>query len=251
MVASEVREPQRNLPLALIVGSSAVIVIYLLGQSRVFLGASRRRRLRSSAPCGGRDDAACAGHAGGKCGQYRGHDLDFRRAQWIHSFRLARAVCHGARWAVLSTRRLRSSRASNSQRLHPGPQRLGGFSGAERPLRRSYIRTLYSPASSFTGWLQPPSSYCAIKRPDMPTAISNVGISVRPHRFRTGYYLPGGFHLAKVAAGVADGPGVGFAGIAVLFLLEKAAARPDSGLQESLRRVRYHNFLVLIPEQNT
>ncbi len=56
MVASEVRKPQRNLPLALIVGTLAVIAIYLLTNLAYFyvLPASVGGIHGS---CGGGDDA--------------------------------------------------------------------------------------------------------------------------------------------------------------------------------------------------
>ncbi len=52
----------------------------------------------------GRCDAPGAGTAGRRSGQHRRHDFDFRGAERIHSFRLARSLCHGAGWIFLSNR---------------------------------------------------------------------------------------------------------------------------------------------------
>ena len=58
MVACEVRNPQRNLPLALIWGTAAVIAIYLATNAGLFLRAFGRREVARQQPRGGGDDAA-------------------------------------------------------------------------------------------------------------------------------------------------------------------------------------------------
>ena len=112
MVASEVRKPQRNLPLALIVGTFGSDRDLSADQSRLFLRpACRRGGIHGSRSV--RNDAQDLGRArrGGR--QSGGHDFDFRRAQWLHSLRLARAFCHGAGRIILPRRGTDSSRSSN------------------------------------------------------------------------------------------------------------------------------------------
>ena len=59
MVASEVRKPQRNLPLALILGTLAVIAIYLLANLAYFYVLPAARGFHR--PGGRRDDAPDSG----------------------------------------------------------------------------------------------------------------------------------------------------------------------------------------------
>ena len=99
MVASEIRKPQRNLPLALIWGTAAVIVIYLLANMAYFYvlspaaGGGQQSR-------GGDDDAAGAGTGRGESGFGRRHDLHVRRVEWLHSFRRPRSL---SRWREADT----------------------------------------------------------------------------------------------------------------------------------------------------
>ena len=62
MVSSEIRSPQRNLPLALILGTTAVIVIYLLTNLAYFYVLPAAMLLHGSR--GGRDDAQILGAPG-------------------------------------------------------------------------------------------------------------------------------------------------------------------------------------------
>ena len=124
MVASEVRNPQRNLPRALIAGTLAVIAIYLLANLAYFyvLPASRCCVYRS---CRGRDDAADSGISrSGSC-QHCRHDLHFCRSKRLDTFRLPRAVRHGAGWFIFSAGGLRSSQSPHAQRFDSRPERLG------------------------------------------------------------------------------------------------------------------------------
>ena len=111
MVSSEIRHPERNLPRALIFGTAAVIVTYLLVNVAYFYvlspGASRREQ-----SSGGRYDVAfirprCCGR-----GYDRRAHLDLRRAERVDSFRFARALCDGARWSFLPHQRCGRIRAS-------------------------------------------------------------------------------------------------------------------------------------------
>ena len=103
MVASEIRQPQRSLPLALIAGTLAVIAIYLAANAAYFHVLS--------APQVGASERVAADmmrHAwaalGSPCGFHRRHDQYFRGAQRLHSLRRAGALRDGAGPPLLCSR---------------------------------------------------------------------------------------------------------------------------------------------------
>ena len=133
MVASEVRKPQRNLPLALIVGTLAVIAIYLLTNLAYFyvlpagtvastdrVAAEMMRRILGAPGAAAVSVAAMISI--------------FRGAQWLHPVRLASAFCDGARRAIFPRRGANSSGSSNPQRFYPALKRLGLPASAQRAI---------------------------------------------------------------------------------------------------------------------
>ncbi len=115
MVASEVRRPQRNLPLALI-GGVLDRGGYLPGdESGLFLCAAERRSRRQP-PRRGRHDENGARAARRRRGQHRGDDFDFRRVERVHSFRLASAVRNGPGRVFLPSGRRESTRNTTRPR---------------------------------------------------------------------------------------------------------------------------------------
>ena len=104
-VAAEVKDPRRTLPLSLAIGTSLVILLYLVGQPGVPLLVADF----GDAACGRRSDCdgGCAAslstlrrrnHGGGDHGFY------FRNCQCTDACRGAGFVRHGTRWTVLSDR---------------------------------------------------------------------------------------------------------------------------------------------------
>ena len=137
MVASEVREPQRNLPRSLIGGTIAVIVIYLLANSAYFhvltageVGATPRvasemmRRILGGAGAGAVSVAAMISIFAALNGSI------------LSGF--ARAVRRGPRRLLLPRGRARPSGASHPFRVHPGAERVGRAPGALRTLRTTF-----------------------------------------------------------------------------------------------------------------
>ncbi len=100
MVSSEIRNPQRNLPRSLILGTGAVIVTYLLINVAYFYVLDPGQ-VAGKSPSGCRDDVAFARQRCRGSSYYCGADLHFRRAEWVDSFRFASAVRNGAGWTFL------------------------------------------------------------------------------------------------------------------------------------------------------
>ncbi len=95
MVASEIKNPSRNLPVALILGTSLVIGIYMMANwaySRVLTPAEVGS---PQAGCGG-NDATNSGPGGGRNCFHCGDDLNLRRAEWIDPDRRQGALRGGA-----------------------------------------------------------------------------------------------------------------------------------------------------------
>ena len=101
MIASEVQNPQRNLPRALIGGVLLVIAIYLLTNLAYFyvLPAEACREQR---PRGSRYDAPCHRRAWRRRREPRRHDFDLRGSERLDPVRFARAVCTCERRSFLS-----------------------------------------------------------------------------------------------------------------------------------------------------
>ena len=123
MVASEVKNPQRNLPLALIGGTLGVIAIYMLANWAYF-------RVLSPAEVGAHKLVAAemmqriAGSGGRERRLDRGHDFDLRGVERLHSDRRAGSLCGGARRPVFPFGGARASGVSHARRLDPDAERL-------------------------------------------------------------------------------------------------------------------------------
>ena len=104
MVAGEIRNPQRNIPLSLIWGVATVGAALHSGQCGGAVCAAGRRSGgfgASGVGCGG----AGAGARGREPG-FGGHGGFYARDfEWHHHERSARAVCHGARWVFFQGNR--------------------------------------------------------------------------------------------------------------------------------------------------
>ncbi len=99
MVSSEIRQPQRNLPRALIAGTAAVIAIYLL-TNLAYFRVLPAREVAGAPRVAATDDAACFRGRRGQRGQ-RGRDgVDIRGAERVRPLGRPRALRHGARRAV-------------------------------------------------------------------------------------------------------------------------------------------------------
>ena len=133
MVASEVRNPQRNLPLALIGGTAGVIAIYMLANWAYF-------RVLSPAEVGAHKLVAAEmmQRIGGACGSQRGfdrgHDFHLRGAERFHPDRRAGALCGGARRPVFPFRGARASGISYTGRFDSDAQRVVERAGAIREI---------------------------------------------------------------------------------------------------------------------
>ncbi len=170
MVASEIREPQRNLPRALIAGSAAVIVIYLLANLAYFY-------VLPAAEVASSDRVAA---------ETMRHVLGTPGANAVSIVAMI-SIFAALNGSILSGSRVPFAMARdglffrrvafvNPKHRTPSVSILALSAwGAFLVLSgryTSYIRTLYSPASSFMGWRQPPSSYCVI----------SARICLRPYR---------------------------------------------------------------------
>ena len=100
MVSSEIKDPQRNLPRALIGGTLCVIAIYMLANAAYFhvmtpsevAGSTRvaAEMMRKIFQAPGR-----------RGGVYCGHDQHFRGVERFHPVGSPRALCGGARRILL------------------------------------------------------------------------------------------------------------------------------------------------------
>ncbi len=126
MVASEIKNPQRNLPLSLIGGTTGVIAIYMLANWAYFrvlspaevgahklVAAEMMQRIGGPPWIGGRER-----------GFDRGHDFDFRGVERLHPDRRAGALCGGARRPVFPVRGARASGISHARRLDSDAERM-------------------------------------------------------------------------------------------------------------------------------
>ena len=133
MVASEVKNPQRNLPLALIGGTAGVIAIYMLANWAYF-------RVLSPAEVGAHKLVAAemmqriGGRLGGQRGFDRGHDFHLRSAERFHPDGRAGALRGGARRPVFPLRGARASGISHARRFHSDAQRVVQRAGAVRKI---------------------------------------------------------------------------------------------------------------------
>ena len=122
MVASEIRNPRRNLPIALIFGTSLVIAIYMLANWAYF-------RVLSPAEVGAHKLVAAEmmqriqGPRGRGAGFDRGHDFDLRGAERLDSDGRARSVCGGAGRPVFPCRGAGPSGIPHTRRFHPDADR--------------------------------------------------------------------------------------------------------------------------------
>ena len=131
MVASEVRDPQRNLPRALIWGTVAVIAIYLLANAAYFHVLTGAEVAGSTAGRRG-NDAPDPGWTRGQRGLDRRHDQHLRGAERLDSVRFARSLCGGPRRPVLLRRGPRPSEIPHAVGFDSGFERLGGAAGILR-----------------------------------------------------------------------------------------------------------------------
>ena len=138
MVASEVKNPRKNLPLALIGGTVAVIAIYLLANWAYFrvlspaeVGAHKLVAAEMMARVQGPEGAAAVSDSS--------HDLDLRRAERFDPDRIARSLRGGARRAVFPVGCARSSRIPHSRNFHPDDVSLVLLISGIRKIRRSFL----------------------------------------------------------------------------------------------------------------
>ena len=96
MVASEIRQPQRSLPLALIWGTLTVIVIYLSANAAYFHVLSAQQVGASQRVAADMMRLAHRG-LGRACGFDCRDDQYLRGTQWIDSVGLSRSLRHGTR----------------------------------------------------------------------------------------------------------------------------------------------------------
>ena len=101
MVASEIRQPQRNLPLALIWGTAAVIGIYLLANMAYFYVLTPAQ-VAGSNRVAADHDAAGARAGRGEPGLGGRHDLHVRRFERLDPFRRPRSLRHWRATAISS-----------------------------------------------------------------------------------------------------------------------------------------------------
>ena len=100
MVAGEVKNPERNIPIALIAGVATVGLLYVLVNAGVQYVLPASAIAASPRPA---SDAVGSGHgAHGREHRVCGHgDLDAGHAEWHNYERRARAFCRGSRWIFL------------------------------------------------------------------------------------------------------------------------------------------------------
>ena len=134
MVSSEVRDPQRNLPLALIGGTLAVIGIYLLANAAYF-HVLTATEVAGADRAAGRNDAQDLRRAGRQCGFHRRHDQHFRRPERFHSVRLAGPLRGRPAGIFLLRHRPRQSEIPHAGRFDSGVERMGVVAGAFRKVR--------------------------------------------------------------------------------------------------------------------
>jgi basic amino acid/polyamine antiporter, APA family len=141
MVAGEIRNPQRNIPLSLIWGVATVGALYILVNAAVQYVLPAAAVAASERPCIGRGGAGAGprrrqpgigGHGG----------FDARDFEWHHHERSARALCHGARWIFFQGDRGGSSAL---------PHAVGGDHCAVRAGDRSASAGRQFPAVLFAG----------------------------------------------------------------------------------------------------
>jgi len=124
MVASEIRNPQRNLPLALIWGTTGVIIIYLLANAAYFY-VSLARTGRRQQSRGGDDDAAGMGRRRRQSGFGGCDDLDVRCVKRFHPFGRPRALCTGAGRLLFRSHGARKCEISHAGGFDHGFERVG------------------------------------------------------------------------------------------------------------------------------
>ena len=253
MVASEVRKPQRNLPLALIVGTLAVIAIYLLTNLAYFyvlpaatvastdrVAAEMMRRIL------GAPGAAAVS-----------------LAAMISIF----AALNGS---ILSGSRVPFAMARDGlffhgvERIHPVHRTpsvsilvlsawacLLVLSGRYDQL---YTYVIFASAILY-GMATASVIVLRFRRPDMPRPYRTIGYPVVPIAFVLGISLPNRVHAPQFPPRIHPGPAADFPRPAVLFLLEKAPVRLDSpsfALQtrpDSTRSVCYEAVLFGLPNK--
>ena len=142
MVASEIRNPQRNLPIALVWGTVAVIVIYLAINAAYFhvlnaaeVGSSQRvaaEMMRKILGAHGADAVSVAAMIS-----------IFAALNGSHSFRVARALRGGTRRPLLRTHRACQRALSHARCIDSRAQRMVGTAGVFRTLRTTvHLRDL-------------------------------------------------------------------------------------------------------------
>ena len=105
------KDPRRNLPRAIIIGTLAVIAIYLLA-NLAYLAVMPVEEIRTLAARRGRRRAAADRRARRGVRRHHRDALDLRHAQRDAAHRAAHLLRHGGRRAVLPPRRARCTRAS-------------------------------------------------------------------------------------------------------------------------------------------
>ena len=197
MAAGEVKDPGRNVPIALIGGMAVVMVIYCAREPRVLLRlAVRRGRHREFDALPGRAAGCDEGGAdrlrrGRRPPHFAGiHLLRARRAQRRDVDRRPRAVCDGARWRVL----LESRRAQPS---HARSDLCASASGrvGQRPRHLRHIRSAVRLCDlRVVDFLRPGHVVrirLATKDARRGAAVQNAGLS--GHAARASFSLPGGW----------------------------------------------------------
>ena len=220
MVASEIRDPQRNLPLALIGGTLAVMAIYLFANWAYFhvltAAAGGRQSTRR-----GRDDAPRSGRLGSECGFGGRHDQHFRGAQRLHSYRLASSLRRSARRALLPRSGLGAPPIPHSGYIHPGFEPVG--IGADRAFRwlqgAIHVRDLRKLDPLWNG---DGRSDCLTKKASgsYPT-LSNVRLSVCTLAICFGGCFISDIDAGRFSEGIFEGPLYRCCGYTFLLLLEK------------------------------